>query len=235
MCNVALSFMENHSHEEFKILITADEMAELEEIGHPIHRTMGQPFFLEGEPGDFALLIKKGHVKVSSGYPSRIIDIRGPGAIVGELAVISGEPRMASIIALNHVEAMRLPGPAWLRFLLDHPRACLALAIEGRGMIGRAVQKAIESELAIEQQLAKRLIDLADLGLGEPTDDGAVVFRQISQSELASQVGAKKIDSVKKIIGLLKAAGIINTGRQAITVLQVDALREIADGNRTVS
>ena len=184
-------------------------MAELEKIGHPIHRTMGQPFFLEGEPGDFALLIKKGHVKVTSGDPSRIIDIRGPGAVVGELAVISGEPRMASIIAFNDVEALRLPGPAWLQFLLNHPRACLALAIEG--------------------------IDLVDLGLGEPASDGAVVFRQISQSEMASQVGARKIDSVKKVIGLLRAAGILATGRQAITILQVDALREIADGNRTVS
>jgi RNA polymerase sigma factor (sigma-70 family) len=219
--------MENQPFEEFKVLITEDEMAELEEIGHPIHRTMGQPFFLEGEPGDFALLIKKGHVKVTSGQPPRIIDIRGPGAVVGELAVISGEPRMASIIAFNDVEALRLPGPAWLQFLLNHPRACLALAIEGRGMISRAVQKTVESELAIEQQLAKRLIDLVDLGLGETTGEGAVVFRQISQSEMASQVGARKIDSVKKVIGLLRAAGILATGRQEITVLQVDALREI--------
>jgi CRP/FNR family transcriptional regulator, cyclic AMP receptor protein len=227
--------MENQPLEEFKVLITEDEMAELEEIGHPIHRTMGQPFFLEGEPGDFALLIKRGHVKVVSGQPSRIIDIRGPGAVVGELAVISGEPRMASIIAFNDVEALRLPGPAWLEFLLSHPRACLALAIEGRGMISRAVQKTVESELAIEQQLAKRLIDLVDLGLGEATDDGAVAFRQISQSEMASQVGARKIDSVKKAIAHLRAAGILATGRQAITVLQVDALREIADGNRRIS
>ena len=102
-------------------------------------------------------------------------------------------------------------------------------------MINRAVQKTVESELAIEQQLAKRLIDLVDLGLGEPASDGAVVFRQISQSEMASQVGARKIDSVKKVIGLLRAAGILATGGQAITVLQVDALRDIADGNRTVS
>ena len=81
-------------------------------------------------------------------------------------------------------------------------------------MIRRAVQKTVESELAIEQQLAKRLIDLVDLGLGETTGEGAVVFRQISQSEMASQVGARKIDSVKKVIGLLRAAGILATGRR---------------------
>jgi CRP/FNR family cyclic AMP-dependent transcriptional regulator len=227
--------MENQPYEEFKVLVTADELAELEGIGHPMRRLPGQPFFLEGELGDFALLIKKGHVKAMSGSPPRIIDVRGPGAIVGELAVISGEPRMASIIAWDNVEALYLPGADWLQFLRDHSRACLALVMAGRGMITRATQKNVESELAIEQQLAKRLIDLTDRGLGEPAGDGAVVFRRLGQQDLASLIGAKKLDSVKKVIRLLKASGIVDTGRQVITILQPVALREIADGNRTVS
>jgi CRP-like cAMP-binding protein len=221
-------------YERFKSLVTDDELPELEGIGHAIRRSAGQPFFLEGEAGDFALLIKKGHVKVMSGSPPRIIDIRGPGEVVGELAVISEKPRMASVIAFNDVEALRLPGAAWLQFLLDHPRASLALVVAGRGMITRATQKNAESELAIEQQLAKRLIDLTDLGLGEPAGDGAVAFR-MAQQDLASLIGAKKLDSVKKVIRLLKASGIVDTGRQMITILQPAALREIADGNRTVS
>ena len=34
---------------------------------------------LEGEYGDFALLIKKGHVKIAVGLLPRIVAIRGPG------------------------------------------------------------------------------------------------------------------------------------------------------------
>jgi len=233
--NVTLTDMDGKPYERFRILVTDDELPELEGIGHAIHRSAGQPFFLEGEPGDFALLIKKGHVKVVSGSPPRIIAIRGPGEVVGELAVISEEPRMASVIAFNDVEAVRLPGAAWLQFLLDHPRASLALVVAGRGMITQAIQKNVESELAIEQQLAKRLIDLKDHGLGEPAADEAVVFRRMGQQDLASLIGAKKLDSVKKVIRLLKASGIVDTGRQMITILQPAALREIADGNRTVS
>src|SRR5437763_8253540 len=70
--------MESSPHQDSMQLLVGEERAELEAMGHTIHRSAGHPFFLEGEPGDFALLIKKGHVKVLRGRPSRIIDIRGP-------------------------------------------------------------------------------------------------------------------------------------------------------------
>ncbi|MBV9796274.1 MAG: Crp/Fnr family transcriptional regulator [Actinobacteria bacterium] len=227
--------MEFNPYEEFEVPVTPEELTALEAIGHSIRRSAGQPFFLEGEQGDFALLIRKGHVKVVSGTPPRVVDVRGPGSIVGELGVISGGDRMASIFAWDEVEALYLPGGDWLQFLHDHPRACLALVKAGGDMIIRATQKNAESELAIEQQLAKRLIDLLNRGLGEATADEAVVFRRLGQQDLASLIGAKKLDSVKKVIRLLKAAGIVDTGRQVITILQPAVLREIADGNRTVS
>lgn len=215
-------------------LLTDKELAELEGIGHTIHRSAGHPFFLEGEQGDFALLIRKGHVKAMRGRPPRIIDVRGPGEIVGEMAVIRRKPRMASIIAFDDVEALYLPGARWLRFLYDHPRAMHALLAMTDDMADRATRKNVDSELAIEQQLAKRVIELTDFGLGEPAGDGTVVLR-LSQQDLAALIGAKKLDSVKKIIGRLKASGIVGTGRQVITILDLAALREIADGNLTVS
>ena len=215
-------------------LLTDEELAELEGIGHTIHRSAGHPFFLEGEQGDFALLLKKGHVKAMRGRPPRIIDIRGPGEIVGEMAVIRRKPRMASIIAFDDVEALYLPGARLLRFLYDHPRAMHALLAMTDDMADRATMKNVESELAIEQQLAKRVVELTDRGLGEHTGAGVVVLR-LSQQDLAALIGAKKLDSVKKVIGRLKASGIVDTGRQAITILQLAALREIADGNLTVS
>lgn len=218
----------------FGPLVTDEELPELERIGYSIQRSAGDPFFLEGERGDFALLIRKGHVKATRGKPSRIIDVRGPGAIVGEMAVISKNPRMASVIAWNDVEALYLPGHAWLHFLMDHPRAMLALMSMMAAMVERQAEKNIESELAIEQQLAKRLIELVDSGLGEPDDKG-VVLRKVSQQDLASLIGAKKLDSVKKVIQRLKAASIVGTGRQLITIFDVARLREVADGKRPVS
>jgi CRP/FNR family transcriptional regulator, cyclic AMP receptor protein len=215
-------------------LLTDEELPELERLGHLIRRSAGQPFFLEGEPGEFALLIKKGHVKAMRGKPPRIIDLRGPGDFVGEMAVFSRKPRIASIIAFDDVEALYLPGPAWLRFLYDHPRAMHALLVMTDDMADRATMRNVESELAIEQQLAKRLVELVDGGFGETAVDGTTVLR-LSQHDLAALIGAKKLDSVKKIIARFKAAGVVATGRQATTIIQPAMLRDVADGNLTVS
>lgn len=226
--------MENPLYEQSMPLLTEEELAELEGIGHTIHRSAGNPFFLEGEHGDFALLIKKGHVKALAGRPPRIVAIRGPGDIVGEMAAIRRTPRSASIIAFDDVEALYLPAARWLQFLYDHPRAMHAQWAAEADRTDQATRKIVESELAVGQQLAKALIELTDSGLGERTREGAVVLR-LSQHDLAALIGTKKLDSVKKVIRLLKAESTIATGRQVITILKPAVLHDIADGNRTLS
>jgi CRP-like cAMP-binding protein len=226
--------MEESPHQEGPVLLTKEDIVELENLGHVIHRTAGHPFFLEGEPGTFALLIQKGHAKIMRGKPPRIIDVRKPGDIVGEMAVISNKPRMASVVAFDDVEALYLPGAKWLTFLYAHPRAMHALLVATDAMVDRAVMRTIESELAIEQQVAKRLLELVGYGVHKSTGTGAMNLR-LSQQDLAALIGAKKLDSVKKIIARLKASGIVATGRQSITILQLDKLRDVAHGDLTVS
>jgi hypothetical protein len=48
-------------------------------------------------------------------------------------------------------------------------------------------------------------------------------------------LGGKKTDSVKKVIARLKAAGIVDTDREVLTIRKLVDLREIANGNLTVS
>ena len=76
--------------------------------------------------------------------------------------------------------------------------------------------------------------ELTDAGLGEFGADDAVLLR-LSQQDLAALIGARKLDSVKKIIARFTSAGIVTTGRQTISIRRSAALRDIADGNLTVS
>jgi CRP-like cAMP-binding protein len=149
------------------------------------------------------------------------------------MAVLRSQPRMASIIAFNHVEALYLPGPKWKQFLYQHPRAMHALLVMTAEMADRATMKKVESELAVAQQLAKRVMELADQGLAERDGDGVLVLR-LHQQDLAELVGARKLESVKRVIGLLNKKGIIGTGRQEIKILRPAVLRDVADGNLTV-
>lgn len=226
--------IEDSLYEQSHPLLTDEELVGLEEFGHAIRRSAGNAFMLEGEYGDFALLIKKGHVKVVAGKPPRIVAIRGPGDMIGEMAAIRRKPRSASVFAMNDVEALYLPAARWLRFLYDHPRAMHAQWAAEAERTEQATRKIVESELAVGQQLAKALTELTDAGIGERTSSETVEL-QLSQQDLAAMIGAKKLDSVKKVIRLLKAAGTIATGRQQITILDLAALRDIANGDLAVS
>src|SRR3954470_1220922 len=64
----------------------------------------GDSLFRAGDPGDGCYRIQTGLVKIvvaSRQGEERIISLLGPGAIVGELSIIDGEPRSASVIAVS--------------------------------------------------------------------------------------------------------------------------------------
>jgi CRP/FNR family transcriptional regulator len=70
----------------------------------PVHREADQVLFVADDPGDGCYRIEKGLLKVSivsASGDERILAILGTGAIVGELAVLDGLPRSASVVALR--------------------------------------------------------------------------------------------------------------------------------------
>lgn len=67
--------------------------------------------FREGEKADFAYIIKSGSVRISKRGPSgKKISIAtvGQGNIVGEMAIISDNPRSATVVAVDTVEAIAI-------------------------------------------------------------------------------------------------------------------------------
>jgi CRP-like cAMP-binding protein len=59
------------------------------------------------------LLLRSGRVRVSAATPGGrrlLLAFRGPGELVGELSAIDEQPRSASVVALEPVEALVLPG-----------------------------------------------------------------------------------------------------------------------------
>src|SRR5215471_12826008 len=70
----------------------------------PVKLTADEVLFLSGDPGDGFYRLNEGLLKVSMVSPKgaeRILAILGPGSIVGDMAVIDGRPRSASVSALR--------------------------------------------------------------------------------------------------------------------------------------
>lgn len=214
-------------------VLTDDELLMLESVGTVIHRTPGSLLFKEGEETDFVLVIRKGTVRIVKGGSGRVVSLRGAGQPIGEQAAIRKKPRSASVYAVDDVEALFLSAAAWRQFLATNPRAALAQLAVSYDRQDESDRKLVDSSsLAVEQRLARELVNLEAKGLGERSSDGIVL--QFSQIDLAHLIGASR-DAVVPVIRALKDTGVITTGRKKIIVLDLDALRDIARGERTVS
>ena len=84
----------------------------------------GQAVFLEGEAGDSLFLVLRGLVKVfvsSSDGREMVLTTLGPAETFGELAVIDGGVRSASVQAVEPTSLLVLDRAGMLAALRDHP------------------------------------------------------------------------------------------------------------------
>jgi HEAT repeat protein len=83
----------------------------------------------QGEPGDEMFIVVNGEVRVmvGEGGDAREVARRTVGDYVGEMALIEGEPRMASLVCATEVRTLNLDRPRFERILRERPEASLAL------------------------------------------------------------------------------------------------------------
>ncbi|MFN2418351.1 MAG: sensor histidine kinase [Candidatus Limnocylindria bacterium] len=104
------------------------ELRELVEMSELIDLPAGQLLIREGTDGDAFFVVVSGEVDVTkrSGDGALPLARLGPGGIVGEMAVIEGRPRNASVAAVGPVEVLRVPSDALLR-VLERPASALVI------------------------------------------------------------------------------------------------------------
>ena len=100
--------------------------AQLEEVQLP----EGQVLFNYGEPGDCLYVIRSGKAEVffKDDTGTRIVlEIAGSGDVVGELSLLDGGPRTASVVVTEPLDALRLDRGDLDQFLRTHPAAAIDL------------------------------------------------------------------------------------------------------------
>jgi signal transduction histidine kinase len=105
------------------------ELKQLMAMAEPVSLRAGDILIKQGEPGDSAYVLIKGNFEVEkqSGQSLIKIDMRNPGDVVGEMALLSQAPRSASIIAKTDAEALRIPQEAFEKLLLSSTTAAMAI------------------------------------------------------------------------------------------------------------
>jgi CRP/FNR family cyclic AMP-dependent transcriptional regulator len=200
--------------------------------------TAGQILVRYGDRPDQVILIKSGHVKVSSSAPTGkqvVLAIRGPGDLLGELSVIDGRPRSAQVTALSTVTARTLDVAAFRSLLIANGSAALCLLEIVVGRLREADLQRLEyGAYPVHLRVARLLAEYAvTYGRTSQGQRGTVIMVPLTQSELGEAAGASR-EAVAKALRRLRELGAISTARKQIVVLRPDFLAEIADGASSV-
>jgi len=131
-----------------RLLVTSSALADLtlsdalKVVGYmrPKLIKAGMVIIQEGEvkQTDYMLLVLEGDIAVENELPglheSMVVNIMGPGHLIGEMGVLDGAPRSATCTANTDIAAAVLSRTALMRLLKDDPRlgARLLLAISKR-------------------------------------------------------------------------------------------------------
>lgn len=103
----------------------------------------GTPLVEEGEEGDAFFVILDGTASVRKGDQS-LADV-GPGASFGELALLDGEPRSASVIATDDVSVAVLGVRMFRTLLREFPEMAIELMAGLAGDVRRARDELAEA------------------------------------------------------------------------------------------
>jgi len=162
-----------------------------------------ETLFLAGDPGDGFYRVEDGLLKVSMASPSgaeRILAIVGPGAIVGDPAIIDGKPRSASVTALRECKLRFVSRANFESFAAKQPDIYkYLLELLARRLRDTDQIVAAGSFLPLKGRVARALLDLAH-AFGNEVGGGRVVIRQkVSQSDLAAMAGIAR-ENVSRIM-----------------------------------
>ena len=186
-----------------------------------------ETIFLQGEPGDGLYLIRSGKVKICS-YDQQgnelIFSFLSSGDLLGEIALLDGLPRSASVVAVTHTDTLYLHREKFLGFLRNSPQACTDIMGNLCKTLRRLSTRLEEASfLNASGRVARNLIAIS---AKEEIPQNCI----ISQEELAKVVGASRV-MVNKILNSFCDLGLIAQERNRITILNQEELTRIGDYN----
>jgi CRP/FNR family transcriptional regulator, cyclic AMP receptor protein len=163
----------------------------------------GDTLFYAGDEGDGCYQVVEGLLKASVTDPDggeRILRILGPGAVVGELSMIDGAPRSASVTALSDSQLRFVSRVAFEAFGRERPELYRDLtAILADRLRHTNDCLAATSFLSMKGRLARAILSLAE-AFGDEIDERRVLIRQkVSHTEFAGMANVAR-ENVSRVV-----------------------------------
>jgi len=186
----------------------------------------GQTIITSEEMGNTFFIVKSGRVKVTAeafGGREIVLTTLPPLSFFGEMSIIDGEPRSATITALEETKLITMERDVFMGMLHRYPQ----IAIKILTILCQRLRRADEliqglRFLSASGRFIQTLFKLSD-EYGVETEEGRLINLKLTHQELASLAGSSK-ESMRKIISNFQKKGYIKFYRGKITILKEDML-----------
>jgi len=192
----------------------------------------GQTVFHQGDPGDCLFVVAAGLLKVftvsEQGDDLMLATLRPPDTF-GELAIIDGGPRSASVEALEPTVLLAISHSAFTRLVRQYPSLQDAVLRSVAGLLRDVLERASDLVfLDLPGRVAKTILDLGD-ERGEASPEGIRVDVELTQEDLAALVGGSR-STVNQILHSFQQRGYVSLQGRTLVLKRPELLRRRAGG-----
>ena len=186
----------------------------------------GHVIFHQGDPGTSICVLAEGIVKVmvtsEKGDEMVLVTLESP-ATFGELAVVDGLERSASIEAMEPCTVLFLDRATLLNLIQTDPSFAEGVLRSLGALLRRLTDQAADFVfLDLHGRVAKLLLSYAE-SRGEKTDQGTVLDLHLTQGDIARMVGGSR-QSVNGILRTFDERGYLEVQRKVVVLKRLDLL-----------
>ena len=168
----------------------------------------GATLFREGDGGDDVYIVVNGRLRVTTtdrDGRERVLEEVGRGAAVGELALLTGEVRAATVVAVRDSDLLRLSKAAFDELTVAEPRAMMQVARAAAHRLRRGARR------DVRRQRTARTLALLPARVDAPVAAFAHrLERTLARGESTLRLGSADVDR------LLAKPGIAQTGDDSV-------------------
>ncbi|MFH1086260.1 MAG: Crp/Fnr family transcriptional regulator [Chloroflexota bacterium] len=184
----------------------------------------GEHIFLQGDPADTIFFVCSGAVGIvlsSADGQELVINEMRPGDCLGELGVLTRQPRSASAVARSDGQLVAIPSAVFWEVLSAEPElARRMLVLTAQRLQASSEREAILAFMDAEARVARLLLYLERLNAPKG-------YITISQADLGRWVGLTR-QTVAAIQGRWRRRGWLLTGRGRIVLLDYARLGQVS-------
>lgn len=204
------------------------EIRSLAEVAMVRHVSIDTIILLAEEEGDTLFVIVNGRVKVtvmSEDGREVILSILKDGDIFGEMSLLDGKPRSASVISTEETEVIMLRRSDFLARLTTNPEMATKMLATLASRL-RRTNRQVESLalLNVYGRIAGTLLQLAE-DQGVKTPQGITIPERPIHQEIANMAGTTR-ETVSRVLTDLERRGYVTRDGRSIAIQDADRLRE---------